>query len=113
MEIRWLKKEEYQAAFDLIQERADWMEKPEGLLAGQFENGELVGVIGIQRPIVIEPLVMKNGNHAETLVAWMDGQLSPNRYFAFIRDEKYQKYIEAKYADNVESWEGKLFVRRR
>ena len=113
MDIRWLKPEEYENAYALIKERADWMEKPTGMLAGQFENGELVGIIGVDRPLVIEPLVMRNGHNAKALITWLDGKLDPNRYFCFIRDERFQKHVEAEYADNVEGWEGKLFVRRR
>lgn len=113
MEIRLLKPEEYEKAHALIKERADWMEPPKSGLVGQFENGELVGIGGIQQVPVFEPLVMKNGHSPERLIAWIDGKLDPLRYFWFIRDERFQHLVDIQYADNLEGWVGKLYVRKR
>lgn len=113
MEIRWLKPEEYEAAFKLVSERAGWMEKPDSLLLGQFDGEELVGIIGVTRPVVIEPLVMKDGYSAKSLILALDQRLDPSPYFCFVKDARFQKYIDSQYEDNVEGWEGKLYVRRR
>jgi hypothetical protein len=113
MEIRWLKPEEYADAFKLVQDRAGWMESPSSMLLGQFEKGELVGVVGVTRPYVIEPIVMKDGFNPKNLIISLDQRLDPNRYFFFVKDERFQKYIDRAFEENVEGWQGKLYSRVR
>lgn len=84
-----------------------------GSLYGKFKDGKLVGVIGIQRPIVVECLVADSGADARDLTLWLDGLLAGARYFFFIKEPSFQETVEKHYADNIQGWEGKLYVRKR
>lgn len=114
MDIRPLKPKDYQAAQELIRSKASWMAMPPmESLFGKFSDGKLVGVIGIQRPVVVECLVAENGRDARDLTLWLDGVLTGSPYFFFIREPAFQATVEEHYKDNIEGWEGKVYVRRR
>ena len=98
----------------MISKRAPWMEiPPMESLFGKFEGGRLVGLIGAQRPVVVECLIADSGKDMRDLVLWLDGKLNPFPYFFFIKDPKFQGLVDSHYADNLEGFEGKLYWRRR
>jgi hypothetical protein len=115
MDIRPLKLEDQDAALELLQKRAPGLSVPPmGSLFGKFERGVLVGIVGVQRPAVVECLVTDGGGHAGDLIKWLDGALINERqWYFFTANEGFQQHVERKYGDSIEGFTGKLYVRRR
>lgn len=114
MEIRLLKQEEYAIVQKFIQDKVSWAAMPPmESLFGKFENGKLVGVLGVQRPAVVDYLVAESGADAHDLSLWIDGLLAGTPYYFFITNPIFQKTVEKHYGENVEWFQGKLYKRRR
>jgi hypothetical protein len=115
-DIRPLKPEDYNDALALLQRRASWMSVPPmSSLIGKFRDGQLVALIGFQRPPVVECLVSESGGEdARDLILWLDGALShEQKYYFFISNTEFQEFVEKRYNDVLESFEGKLYTRIR
>lgn len=116
MDIRPLKPEDYEAALILIKQHTPWMTSPppESLI-GKFIDNKLVGVIGIQRPVVVECLVVESVKDIMDLITWVDGMLSSMKYYFFVPDinPKFQETLSKHYSENLESFPGRLYARKR
>lgn len=113
MEIRQLTRQEYIQAAKLYKDKAPWLELPPAeTLVGKFKDGVLVAVVSVQRPLVVEALAAEQGE-AKDLILWVDGQLAPQRYFFFSLKPEFKAYVQSRWAENLESYDGTLFVRKR
>ncbi len=114
MNIRWLTIEDKEALDRLHTEKGSALSLPkEGALAGKFVDGKLAGVIGVQRPLVVEFLVAESGRDARDLIIWLDGKLDPQPYACFVSNPEFADSIQRYYGDVTEQFDGKLVLRRR
>lgn len=103
IEIRPLHKDEIDLARHFVPE-TDGEPHWENIWA-ILDEKELVGIIGMENRLVVEPMYMKNGNYSQALMAmsWVDGFVRPiatqqgkNGYEFFIGDsnKRFQELVE-------------------
>jgi len=114
VDIRWLKPEEYDAGAEQLKRISPETASMEATsLVGAFEDGKLVGVIGLHFLPMVGPLAAESWRTAESLAVWMDSQLSKTAYGALVRDERLAGILQKKFSGAVTPIEAKFIMRGR
>ena len=113
MEIRPLKESEYAESKHFILTLAPERESiPLQSFVAKFDKGKIVGLLGIQRVLLLEPLIADSALHMRDLMIWVDGAMNLIAGYFFIGStEKLQRIYERHFPEVVHKIPGNLYAR--